>query len=185
MRMLIYGSKNFSATVAELIRHCGHEIAGLIDDYDTGAGILGDFESMIRTCPPSQYGIAVAVGYSNLAARWTVWERIQRAGYVAPPLVHPRAYIADSARIGQGVMVMAGAIVDVRVAIEDLVVLWPGVCVNHDSQVGQNSFISPNATLCGFTNIGEHCFIGAGSVIVDHGKVPSHSFIKMLSRYKG
>jgi sugar O-acyltransferase (sialic acid O-acetyltransferase NeuD family) len=185
MRLLIYGSKDFAATVADLARHCGHEVAGMVDDFNAGPGILGDFTAVTRTHPPSGYGIAMAIGYSNIPARWAAWERIRSAGYRAPALVHPRAYVADNARIGEGAMVMAGAIVDVRAEIGGLAVLWPGACINHDTKVGSNTFISPNATLCGFAQVGAHSFIGAGAVIVDHGQVPEASFIKMLARYTG
>jgi len=185
MRLLLYGSKDFAATVAELVRHCGHEAVGLVDDFNTGPGILGSFDMVSRTYPPSEYGIAMAIGYSNIPARWAAWQRIRSAGYHAPALIHPRAYVADSARIGEGVLVMAGAIVDVRAEISELVVLWPGTCINHDVQIGPNTFISPSVTLCGFAQVGAHSFIGAGSVIVDHGQVPEAGFIKMLTRYTG
>jgi len=185
MHMLIYGSKEFAATVAELVRHCGHDPIGMVDDFNSGPNILGNFDTVVRTYPPSQYGIAMAIGYSNIPARWAAWEKIRSAGYCAPALIHPRAYVADTARVGEGAMVMAGAIADVRAEIGDLVVLWPGACVNHDARIGPNTFVSPNATLCGFANVGAHSFIGAASVIVDHGQVPEASFVKMLSRFTG
>ncbi len=183
MRLLIYGSKDFAATVAELVRHCGHEVAGMVDDYNTGPGIIGALEGVTHTHPPSAYGFAMAIGYSNIPARWAAWQRIRSAGYHAPALVHPRAYVADSARIGEGAMVMAGAIVDVRVEVGELAVVWPGACINHDTKIGANTFISPSVTLCGFAEVGAHSFIGAGSVIVNHGHVPDGGFIKMLTRY--
>jgi sugar O-acyltransferase (sialic acid O-acetyltransferase NeuD family) len=185
MRLLIYGSKDFAATVTELASHCGHEVAGMVDDYNTGPGIIGTFEAVIHTHPPSEYGIAIAIGYSNIPARWAAWQRIRSAGYHAPELIHPRAYVADSARIGEGAMVMAGAIVDVRTEIGDLTVVWPGACINHDSKIGANTFISPSATLCGFVQVGAHSFLGAGAVIVDHCQLPEASYIKMLARHTG
>ena len=185
MRLLIYGSKDFAATVAELVRHCGYEVAGMVDDYNSGPGILGNFDSVTQSHPPSEYGVAIAIGYSNISARWAAWEKIRSAGYLAPALIHPRAYVADTARVGEGAMVMAGAIVDVRAEIGDLTVLWPNTCINHDSKIGFNTFVSPSATICGFVDIGPHSFIGAGAVIVDHCQVPETSFIKMLTRYTG
>lgn len=183
MHLLIYGSKDFAATVAELARHCGHEVAGMVDDYNTGPGIIGTLDAVIHTHPPSEYGIAMAIGYSNIPARWAAWQRSRSEGYHAPALVHPRAYVADSARIGEGAMVMAGAIADVRVEVGELAVVWPGACLNHDTKIGANTFISPSVTLCGFAEVGAHSFIGAGSIIVDHGHVPGGSFVKMLTRY--
>jgi sugar O-acyltransferase (sialic acid O-acetyltransferase NeuD family) len=183
MRLLIYGSKDFAATVAELGRHCGYDVVGMVDDYNSGPGILGTFDAVSRSHPASQYGIVIAIGYTNIPARWAAWEKSRSAGYRAPALIHPRAYVADTARMGEGAIVMAGALVDVRAEIGDLAVLWPGACINHDVNIGRNTFISPNATVCGFARVGAHSFIGAGSVVVDHGEVPEASFIKMLSRY--
>lgn len=184
MRLLIYGSKEFAATVAELIQHCGHEVIGMVDDFSTSPGIVGTFDSVTRDFPACDYGFAVAIGYSNIPARWKAWERIRTAGYRAPALVHPRAYVAGSAIVGEGAMIMAGAIVDVRARLGELTVVWPGACINHDAIVGDNSFVSPNATVCGSAVIGRDSFLGAASAIADHVVVPPNSFIKMNSSYK-
>lgn len=185
MRLLIYGSKDFSNTVTDLARHCGHEVAGKVDDFDCGPDILGSFESVKHNFLPSEYGFAIAVGYSNMEARWKVWQRVSLAGYKVPALLHPRAYVADNAIIGAGSMVMAGALVDVRARLGEISVIWPGACISHDCEIGANSFVSPNATLCGFVRLGNNCFVGAGSAIVDHCTVPSSTYIKMLSKYVG
>lgn len=183
MQLLIYGSREFAETVAELALDCGHEVAGFIDDFSPGPRILGTLDEVQKTHPPRDYGIAVAVGYSQLAARWTAWQRVVAAGYVAPALVHPRAYVARSASVGQGTLLMAGALVDVRAKIGEIAVVWPGACVSHDCVVGENCFISPNATLCGYVELGSHSFIGAGAAVVDHCVVPPSTRIKMLTRY--
>lgn len=185
MKLLIFGSREFAPTVSDLIRHCGHAPVGMIDDFNAGPGILGSFEAVRETHPPSDYGMALAIGYSNLDARWKAWQRIRAAGYRAPALVHPRAYVADNAQVGDGCMVMAGAIVDVRASLGELVVVWPGACVNHDARIGNNTFLSPNSTICGFSTIGANSFVGAGATVADHCDVPESSFIKMHSSHTG
>lgn len=185
MRLLIYGSKEFALTVMELVRHCGHESVGMVDDFNSGSGILGNIETVRRDFSPNEYGMVLAIGYSNLTARWLAWERIVAAGYISPTLIHPRAYVADTAQVGQGCMVMAGAIVDVRAKLGDAVVAWPGVCINHDVVIGNNTFLSPNSTICGCSVVGVNTFIGANAVIADHCSVPPASFIKMQSRFIG
>lgn len=182
-KILIYGSKEFSLTVAELAVDCGYVIEGYVDDFNTGPHILGSLEQVSKTHPAADYSIAIAVGYNNLPARWAAWQRVNETGYRAPALVHPRAYVAASATVNAGALVMANALVDVRSNIGELAVLWPGACVNHDCKIGVNSFISPNATLCGYVELGDHCFVGAGSAIADHCIVPSSTFIKMLTKY--
>ena len=183
MRLLIYGSSDFAPTVIELVRACGHEAVGLIDDTRLGFNVLGSLEQVTLTHPPVDYGIALAIGYKNLAGRWAAWLRARAAGYDAPVLIHPRAYVADSAKVGAGSMVMAGALIDVRASVGTAAVLWPGVCINHDSTIGANCFISPNATLCGFVQLGENSFVGAGAAVADGSQVPPSSFIKMLGSY--
>jgi acetyltransferase-like isoleucine patch superfamily enzyme len=185
VRLLIYGSGDFAPTVIELAKACGHEPIGLVDDFNRGPEILGTLETVTRSHPPGEHGIALAIGYNNLAGRWGAWLRACAAGYAAPALVHPRAYVADSALVGAGSMVMAGAVVDVRTIVDDAAVLWPSVCVNHDSYVGANCFLSPSATVCGFAKIGPNSFIGAGAVIADRCEVAPSSFIKMLERHTG
>lgn len=183
MRLLVYGSRDFSSVVVELARACGHEPVGLVDDMHQGEWILGNLAAVTRTHPPSSYGIALAIGYENLPGRWAAWLRARAAGYQAPVLIHPRAYVADLALVGEGSMVMVGAVVDVRTTIGEAAVLWPSVSVNHDTSIGDNCFISPNATLCGFVELGANSFVGAGAAIADRCVVPPSSFIKMLGRY--
>jgi UDP-3-O-[3-hydroxymyristoyl] glucosamine N-acyltransferase len=127
----------------------------------------------------------MAIGYTDIAARWAAWQRIQSFGYHAPALIHPHAYVAEPVRVGEGAMVTAGAIVDVRAKIGDLTVLRPSTRINHDSKIGPNAFVSPSATVCGFVDIGPHSFAGAGAVIVDHCQVPEMSSIKMVTGYTG
>ena len=185
MRLILYGSRDFAATVGELARHCGHEVVGRVDDYETGPDIIGPYDCALASHPPTGYGFALAIGCNNLPARWAVWQKMRAAGYRAPALIHPRAYVADSAQVSEGAMVMAGAVVDVRAMSDEAAVLWPAVCVNHDAYIGANSFLSPSVTVCGHARVGAHSFIGAGSVIVDRGEVPEASFLGMLTRYTG
>ncbi len=183
MRLLVYGSKDFARTVVELVRHCGHEMIGMVDDFDVGPGVLGNLESVAEAFPPGGYGMAVAIGYANISARWEAAMKVRALGYSTPALIHPRAYVADTAEIGEGCFVMAGATVDVRARLGELVVVWPGACINHDVRIGANSFVSPSATICGFASVGANSFIGAGTVIADRAAVPPASFLKMQTRF--
>jgi len=178
MKIILYGSRGFADTVAELVRHCGHEVVGRVDDKSQGPDILGDFTAVCASHSSADFGMLLAIGYSNLPARWLAWQRLQAAGYRSPALIHPRAYVADTASVAEGCMVMAGALVDVRARLDEAVVLWPGACISHDSRVGANTFVSPRGTLCGNVDVGAHSFIGANATVVDHVHLASSSFVK-------
>ena len=55
MKLLIYSSKSFATTVAELARHCGFEIEGYVDDFNRGPGIIGTFDEVCLTYPPARF----------------------------------------------------------------------------------------------------------------------------------
>lgn len=178
MPLLVYGSRDFGRVVRDLLERCGHQFVGYVDDVYDGDDVVGSYLKAKSMYPPGTVGIAIAIGYGHLEARWKIFQQVVLDGYRVPTLIHPTAYVRDPDAIGQGAVIMAGAIVDVAVKLGELTVLWPGAVINHDSVVGANSFISPNATVCGFVTIGQSCFVGAGAVIVDHRSVPDHGFVK-------
>ena len=185
MNLLIYGSREFSEVVKDLVIQCDHEFAGFIDDYDSGGNIVCSFADIVEKYPAGKFGVVIAIGYKHLKARWEIFHRIQSLGYQTPALIHSKAYVREPSAVGPGAMVMAGAIVDVHAQIGAMCVLWPGVVVNHNSMIGTNTFLSPNATVCGYAQVGESSFVGAGAIIVDHIDVPAESFIKAGRVYSG
>jgi sugar O-acyltransferase (sialic acid O-acetyltransferase NeuD family) len=181
--LLVYGSRSFARTVSDLAHDAGFSVAGMIDDDASGPGIVGTLRGARDRFPPTRFAMAIGIGYQDLAARWRAIARAVECGWTLPVLVHPRAYVAASARLEPGCLVMAGAIVDRDVQLGTATVVWPGACINHDVTVGRNCFVSPNATVCGHVRIGDDVFVGAAAVIADHCDVPSSSFIKMGARY--
>lgn len=184
-KILVYGSQEFGQVVKALVRKCKYEFIGFIDDFNTGEEIIGSYSEVCKSFLPQDFEIVIAIGYRNIKERWDIYQKVFLDGYNVPCLVHPQAVISDSCKIGQGSIIMAGAIVDVNVQLKELVVVWPGGVVNHDSVINANTFLSPNSTVCGFAEIGKDCFLGAGTIVVDHKKVPDGSFIKAGSLFKG
>jgi len=157
---------------------CGHEFGGFVDDRNTGAGILGTYDQVLQSHPPSGHGIAIGIGYQDLPGRRVALERLERDGWPLPPLVHPRAWVRDVSAIGAGAVIMAGAAVERNAAIGAGCVLWSTVVVSHDSRIDRNTFLSPGAVVCGFARVGRDCFVGAGAVIVDRCTVADGSFVR-------
>lgn len=184
-KILVYGSQEFGQVVRDLVEVCGEEFVGYIDDVYEGKEVLGPFAQIQQRFPPADYAVALAIGYKNLGVRAQLAQRVTENGYELVTLIHPRAYVRHLQGVAAGCLVMAGAVVDVGATLEELVVVWPGVVVNHDSRIGANTFLSPNATICGFVQVGAGCFIGAGAVVVDHVRVPDGSFVKAGALYKG
>ncbi|GGZ71028.1 carbonic anhydrase [Lysobacter xinjiangensis] len=183
--LLVIGASSFGQLIRALAEDAGLHVAGFIDDIHDGPDILGDRAALGTRLAPGDYDLAMAIGYSHLPARLALYHECTSKGFDFPPIVHPRAHINPRARLGAGCIVMASANIDAFSKVEPLCVLWPAAVVSHDCNVRTNTFISPNATLCGFAEIGHSSFIGAGSVVVNGSRVPENGFVKAGSRYVG
>lgn len=182
-QLVIYGASEFGKVVKTFAESSGSDVRGFIDDWHSGADVVGGCETLLREFSPQKFDIAMAIGYRHQDERWNIYCRLKNEGYRFPALVHPRAIVDPTASVADGVFIMAGAIVDARATIEPLAVAWPGAIVNHDSTIGTNTFLGPGAIVCGRTSVGHGCFIGAGAVVTDHLIVPPKTFIKAADRY--
>lgn len=175
---MIYGSSIFAKVLRSLLDDCALTFNGYIDDFSTGDDIAGSYQSLWQILQEKHESVFLGVGYKDLLAREKIASRLVADNLSPKPLIHPKAIVHSSAKIGVGCIIMAGAIVDCRVEMGPWGVVWPGTVINHDSFVGANTFLSPNSTICGLVTIGANTFVGAASVILDRRDVPSGSFIK-------
>ncbi len=74
MKLLIYGSRSFASTVADLGCDCGHEVIGMMDHVNTGLGKVGTFDAAMEMFPGA--GVVLAIGYHYLPVRWTAWQPV-------------------------------------------------------------------------------------------------------------
>ncbi len=180
--VLVYGASTYGAVLRDLVADLGLSFAGFIDDWVDGDGVVGDF-SKLADFDPACYQLVIGVGYKHMRARRELAQRLKGRGFDLPALVHPRAYVAASARLGEGAVVMAGALVDSAAELGALTVLWPGAIVSHHCKLAGNTFLCPGSVVCGNTAVGLDCFVGASATIVDGVSVPPSTFVKAGSVY--
>jgi len=93
---------------------------------------------------------------------------VERTGGMAPG-VHPAAFVAGSARLGQGVAIGPHAVVLDDAEIGDGAAIHPGAYVGAGAKIGRGSVIHPNATIETACVLGERVVVHAGSVIGSDG----------------
>ena len=103
------------------------------------------------------------VGVGNNRIRRKIIERFGKANLVN--CIHASSHIATIAKIGKGVLVAAGAIVNPLAVIGDGVICNTGSIIEHECQIGDFSHIAPGAVLAGNVHVGAGTFIGANAVI--------------------
>jgi UDP-perosamine 4-acetyltransferase len=108
------------------------------------------------------YGRAfVAIG-SN-ASRQRMADVVRRVGFQLINAISPHAVISPSVRLGGGIAVMAGAVINAASVIDDLVIINTGATIDHDCHIGSGAHIGPQCALAGKVTVGEGTFLGTGA----------------------
>lgn len=80
--------------------------------------------------------------------------------------IHPKACVANQVEVGEGTVVMAGAVINADAKIGFHCIINTNASVDHDCIIDNFVHISPNATLSGGVRIGEGTHVGAGAVLI-------------------
>lgn len=181
--LLLIGGSSFGQLLRVLAEEVDAEVAGFIDDFNSGDMIVGRIDDLGTRLMPADFDLVMAIGYKHLDARARIFRDLLKTGFHFPTLVHPTARVSTRASLGAGCLIMANADIDSFTRVGEACVVWPQATISHDNNIGDNTFISPAATLCGFVTVGESSFIGASSTIVDGSVLPPRSFVKAASRH--
>jgi len=171
--VLIMGASGHARAVAGVIRAAGnYRIIGLIDSFRPvgeirfGFKVLGGEADIPRVLEEQGCErIAVAVGDNFQRAR--LWDRIQNAvpSALLTGEVHPSAVVDDDVEVGEGALIMPGAIVVSGARIGKGCVVNTGASFDHDSVMSDWSSLAPGVVTGGGVGIGERSFAGLGARI--------------------
>ena len=140
---------------------------GFVDDGDVVADRLERRKAEVigGTAAMEDLDAAYVVGIGSSSVRAELDAQLSGWGREAVTLVHPLASIASDNRIGDGVLVAAGARVTTNVTLGRHVHLNVNVVVSHDCVVGDHSTLSPGVHLNGEVRLGERVFLGTGAIV--------------------
>lgn len=106
-----------------------------------------------------------------------IFEKMQARGFRFKSLQHPSAIVSKAVNIGQGCQIMAGAVMQPGVTLQENVVINTRASIDHDCIIDSHAFIAPGAILCGQVEVAISAFIGAGAVILPNIKIGKNSII--------
>ena len=137
--ILVIGAGGHAKVVIEALRAAGFDPVGLVDPRPDalallGVPVLGGDDVLPRLRAEGIETAIVALGANR--ARERAGEGLRALGFRLPAVVHPTAFISPSARIEEGVVVMARAVVGTLAEIGALAILNTGCIVEHDNRIG-------------------------------------------------
>ena len=158
--VLQYARDAAAAGAALRVRGFLDDRPGALDGFGLDVGVLG---------PIAQYrprsGEACVVALGDPAARHDVVARLRAAGAEFATLVHPRAYVAPSAALGEGTVVAPFACICPHARLGAHVAVNVSANVGHDAVVEDFAVLSPFSVLNGFAVLGAGGFLGTHATI--------------------
>lgn len=193
IKVIIFGAGPHAGVIADIFMNMkGYKLTRFLekdDIYDTSGvktkqvtrnmsfPILPDREIFKNHFKSRSERLIVGIGYNLISAREKVVKKLKSKNFLFCSAIHPKSIIADSALIGEGTAVMAGAIVNPFARIGNHAVINTGAVVDHDCAIGDNTFVQPGAHLAGSVRVGQNSIIGIGANIKDGIEIGSNVII--------
>lgn len=181
-RLLVLGAGGFARAVAEAAQTAGHEVVGFVDDRwpDAepiwGLPVLGRLADLTALHAQAD-AVVPAIGQGR--ARQAACELALRAGFTLANVVHPQACVSPRALLGDGLVVLAGAIIGTEARVGRGAIVNAGAVVDHHAQIGAYAHLSVGACMGGGAVLGSLACLPAGQALAtgqrldDPGTAPS------------
>lgn len=168
--VVVIGAGGHAKVVIACLRAAGRTPCGIYDDNETlwgasvsGVPVVGGIEELRHSGRSKQHAV-IAIGDNHSRRRVATF--LQGANIEWTTITHPSAFVDQTASLGVGSVVCAGAIVQAGAVIGDHVIINTSASVDHDCRVGGYGHIAPGATLTGGCVTDEAALVGAGSTVL-------------------
>lgn len=161
----LFGASGHAKVIMDIIEAQGDSVGCLYDDAPHcreihGSSVYKADETVIEG--PLIISIGSNTARKQLSSRYAV--EYAKA-------VHLSSTVSRHAIIGDGTVVMQGAIVQADAIIGRHCIVNTAASVDHECVIDDYVHISPRATLCGSVKVGEGSWIGAGATIIPGIKI--------------
>jgi len=182
--VLIVGSGGHAAVLIAALQAANIPVTGCLDQDKSrhgctvlGVDVLGG-DNIAENGSNTDVILINGIGCTlNTQHRQIVFEKFRARNYRFMSVIHPSVVDTDVASLGDGVQVMAGAVLQPRVHIGVNSIVNTGAIVDHDCILGDHVHISPGVTLSGGVSVGNAAMIGAGATIIQGVTIGENAFI--------
>lgn len=166
MKVYLIGAGGHAKVVLSTALAMGLSVAGLFDDDPQkqgteimGVPVIGTVSDAKRK--KSACGV-LAVGDNRM--RYRLAQELAKWEWLI--LVHPKAYVHPSVKLGPGTVVFAGAVIQPDTRIGAHVIINTGATVDHDCWIGDFVHVAPGVHLAGNVKVGEGTLLGIGTTVL-------------------
>lgn len=163
MQLYILGAGEFSCCVSELASATGnYNAVHFLDDDRSKEGVVGSI------CECAQFvnedsEFIVAIG--NGEVRMRLLDTLKEMRATVATLVHPRAYVSETAELQAGTIVMPMAVVNSNTIVGRGCIVDCSTVVDHNCCIGEGIHIKPGAVVRPGNTLKAGTAVSTGEVI--------------------
>jgi sugar O-acyltransferase (sialic acid O-acetyltransferase NeuD family) len=161
-----------------------YRVVGItVDDEFVSKGSVGGFEAvplsrLASAFPAGDCRVLMAIGYANLnRVRESVFDRLKGMGYAIETYVHPEARVHSQIPLGEGCVVLPGAVIEPHVSVGADAMVWANVTLAHHCSVAEHCWIASGTVVSGQAKILRNAFVGVNATIVNGVTVGEYNII--------
>ena len=169
-KTVIIGAGGHAKVVIDLFRAAGqYHLVGLVDSgapgsVVNGVVIIGNDDDLPRLRREGVTHAHVAIG--NNRVRLKLARALEGMGFDLANAVSPAAILSPSTKLGRGIAIMAGAVVNADSRLDDACILNTRASLDHDGHLGEGVHVAPGCALAGNVTIGRLSFLGVGTSVI-------------------
>ena len=168
-KLLILGAGGFGQTIAEVAELLDNwENISFVDDRWPEQQWLGCYPIVsniqnLSLIKQQDFEAILAVGNNQIRQKWQ--QLLLDLSIPITTIIHPQTVIAPSAKIGQGVSIMAGCVIGTNTIIQDGAILNMGTLLDHDVIIEDFCHLSVGVKVAGGKRISQQTFLEVGTII--------------------
>ena len=178
--IVIIGAGGIGREVAWIIEEINEvnptwNILGFVDDNSemwgkelNGYRVLGGLDILDKLESKPEVIVAIA----NCRVKKDIVSRLN-GKFDFATVIYPSVRISRFIEIGQGSIIYPGVILTVNTKIGNHVVISGNCGIGHDTVIGDFSSVLWASNFSGFDTVGEECFIGVGTKVIQGIKIGS------------
>lgn len=175
-KLIIVGASGHSKVIIDVFEQMGnYQILGLFDDgIPIGVEVLGyvllgkinTIKSFLAEHADVQVFVAIGDNWTRSKVKSQLDQNIADIHWANA--VHPHAQIGKGTVLGKGVAILAGAVINSEVHIDDFTIIGSNTTLDHESHLGAYASLAPGVCVGGNVRIGDFSAVGLGANII-HG----------------
>lgn len=173
--LVLWGGTGQAKVLRPIVQGMGYRLRAVVD---RNPDLTAPFADVVLLAGESDFDrwmtqhrglvstFAVTIGGSLGRDRCVIAQNLIQRGLRPVTAIHHRAWIADSAILGEGCQILAMAAVSEEARLGRHCIVNTNASVDHECVLGDGVHVMPGATLAGSVTVGDFATIGSNATIL-------------------